>query len=50
MNQYMIDFHIDENPDQRFYLLIPAQRAFIDKLMEKGSILSYSLDESRTRL
>ena len=50
MNQYMIDFQIDENPDERFFSLIPAQRAYINKMMEKGLIISYSLNETRTRL
>jgi muconolactone delta-isomerase len=50
MKQYMISFRINQNPDEYFFNLIPVQRAVINKLMESGKILSYTLDENRTHL
>ncbi len=50
MNQYMVQFTIEENPDPAFFYLIPAQREVINKMMEKGKILSYTLDATRTHL
>lgn len=46
----MIEFSIMKNPDERFFQLIPEQRAKIDKLMSEGKILSYTLDATRTKL
>jgi predicted DNA-binding protein (UPF0251 family) len=50
MNQYMIEFVIVENPDSLFFDLIPEQRAKINQLMSEGKIISYSLNEFRTKL
>ncbi|HTY36080.1 MAG TPA: muconolactone Delta-isomerase family protein [Bacteroidota bacterium] len=50
MAQYMIDIQIPSNPDREFFELIPAQRTHIDRLMEQGIVMSYSLSLDRSRL
>jgi len=50
MAQFMLDITLPENPDAEFYSLIPMQRAHIDTLVERGTIMGYSLSEDRTRL
>jgi hypothetical protein len=47
---YMVEIELPEEPDLEFYRLIPDQRAAINKMMEEGKILSYSLSLDRMRL
>jgi muconolactone delta-isomerase len=50
MAQFIIDIQIPMNPDEEFFALIPLQRAHIDKLLEQGTVMSYSLSLDRSRL
>lgn len=50
MAQFIIDIQIPMNPDEEFFELIPLQRAHIDRLLEQGTVLSYSLSIDRSRL
>ena len=50
MNDYFIDIDLPHHFDQTFMALIPEQRAFINKMMNKGVISSYSLSMDRTKL
>jgi len=50
MNNYMIDIKLPENPPQIFFDLIPSQREMVDKLMEEGLVLNYSLSNDRSKL
>jgi muconolactone delta-isomerase len=50
MAQFNIEIQIPTNPDEEFFELIPLQRAHIDKLLEQGIVLSYSLSLDRSRL
>ncbi len=50
MAQFIVDIQIPMNPDQEFFELIPLQRNHIDKLLEQGVIMSYSLSLDRLRL
>ena len=50
MAQFIIDIQIPMNPDEGFFELIPRQRAHIDKLLEQGTVMSYSLSLDRSRL
>lgn len=50
MAQFMVEFTIPSDPGEAFFELIPEQRTCINRLMEAGKILSYSLDAYRTRL
>lgn len=50
MAQFIIDIQIPLNPDEKFFELIPLQRAHIDKLLDQGTVMSYSLSLDRSRL
>ena len=50
MTQFMIDIQLPSNPDAQFFALIPSQRDHIDKLLEQGVVLGYSLAIDRSRL
>jgi muconolactone delta-isomerase len=50
MNPYMIIIKLPTELTEEFVLLIPKQRAHIDKLMDEGKILQYSLAADRTYL
>jgi muconolactone delta-isomerase len=50
MQNYMITIRISENIDDDFISKIPLHRAMVNKLMNKGVILSYTLNSSRTIL
>lgn len=50
MAQFILDIQIPMNPDEEFFELIPLQRAHIDKLLEQGTVMSYSLSLDRSRL
>jgi len=50
MAQFMIDITLPLDPNAEFFALIPLQRAHVDKLMERGILLAYSLSFDRSRL
>jgi|WetSurMetagenome_2_1015567.scaffolds.fasta_scaffold990382_1 hypothetical protein len=50
MAQFIADIQIPMNPDEEFFALIPLQRSHIDKLLEQGTVMSYSLSLDRSRL
>lgn len=50
MNPYMVIIKLPNELTEEFVLLIPKQRAHIDKLMDEGKILQYSLAADRTYL
>ena len=50
MAQYMIDISLPTEPDEEFFALVPHQRAHIDKLLEQGVVMGYSLSVDRSRL
>ncbi len=50
MQQYMVDITLPEDLTQDFIELIPQQRAFINKMFERGIIISYSLTLDRSKL
>ncbi|MBS1622533.1 MAG: hypothetical protein JSS76_08755 [Bacteroidetes bacterium] len=49
MDQYLVEMSLPEFTEE-FVELIPAQRAYVNECMVKGSILSYSLAEDRSKL
>ena len=46
----MIDIKLPEEMTEEFLSLIPKQRACVDKLMDEGKILQYSLSYNRSQL
>jgi muconolactone delta-isomerase len=50
MAQYMIDIALPADPNAEFFALVPLQRSHIDKLLEQGVIMGYSLSIDRARL
>lgn len=50
MNPYMVIIKLPNELTEDFVLLIPKQRAHIDKLMDEGKILQYSLAADRSYL
>ena len=50
MNTYMIDIKLPAEMTEEFLALIPKQRTCVDKLMDDGKILQYSLSYNRTQL
>jgi len=49
MEQYLVEIFLPEFTEE-FFELVPAQRAYIDNCMSKGSIRSYSLSADRSKL
>lgn len=49
MDQYLVEMSLPAFTEE-FMELIPAQRAFVNECMVKGTILSYSLAEDRSKL
>lgn len=49
MNYFMVNIILPEIDDD-FISLLPQQRAFVARLIEKGLISSYSLADDRSRL
>ena len=45
----MIDITLPLEPNAEFFALIPLQRAHVDKLMERGILLAYTLSFDRSR-
>jgi len=50
MAQHMIDISLPADPDEEFFALVPHQRAHIDKLLEQGVVMGYSLSIDRSKL
>lgn len=50
MAQFMVEVAIPAEPNAEFISLIPAQRAHIEKLLEEGTVMGYSLSLDRSRL
>ena len=50
MAHYMIDISLPIDPNTEFFALIPLQRAHIEKLLEHGVVMGYSLSIDRSRL
>jgi hypothetical protein len=50
MNPYMVIIKLPNELTEEFVLLIPKQRAHIDKLMDEGKVLQYSLAADRSFL
>jgi muconolactone delta-isomerase len=50
MSNFMVDIELPDKIGYDFIQLIPEQRAYIDKLLEKGVIKNYSLSADRSRL
>lgn len=50
MAQFMIDISLPTDPNAEFFALIPRQQSHIEKLLEQGVIMGYSLSLDRTKL
>jgi hypothetical protein len=50
MAQFMIDISLPTEPNMEFVALIPPQRAHIEKLLEQGTVMGYSLSLDRAKL
>lgn len=50
MPQFMIDFVLPRIVTQEFISLIPNQRAEVNRLMEQGKIIGYTLTLTRSKL
>ncbi len=50
MNSYMINVKLPNQLTEDFIKLIPQQRKHIDKLMDEGKVLQYSLSIDRSLL
>ena len=48
--QYIVTIDLPDEMTEEFLSLIPEHRARINKLMQRGIILSYSLNADRTNL
>lgn len=48
--QYMVDFKLPSILSEEFMDLVPFQRMAVNKLFEKGKIVSYSLSLENSRL
>ena len=50
MSYFMIEIELPKRITPEFLELIPHQRKFIDRMMKKGIIISYSLSFDRSKL
>ncbi len=50
MTSYLVEIQLPGNYTEEFEQRIPHQRFMVNKLMEKATILSYSLAADRSRL
>lgn len=50
LKHYMIEVDLPESPPVEYFQLIPEQRDYVVKMMEKGVILSYGLSSDRDKL
>lgn len=49
MSYFMVDISLPEIDDE-FMSLLPAQKRFVEKLIENGMVMSYSLASDRSKL
>jgi hypothetical protein len=49
-NDYMVDISLPSHPPEEFVSLIPAQREYVNRLMEEGMLTSHSLAYDRSQL
>jgi hypothetical protein len=49
MKKYMVQIYLPDFPGDDFFELIPKHREFISILIEKGHIISYSVNAERTK-
>lgn len=50
MSQYMVELALPVSFDEEFIALIPSQRERVSKLMAERKMVSYALDEDRTKI
>ena len=50
MKSYMVDIDLLANLDIDFWKLIPAQKAFVNRMMKSGLISDYSLSIDKQKL
>jgi hypothetical protein len=50
LGDFMANIALPSDPPEEFISLIPAQRTYINQMIRKGVITSYSLSLDRTRL
>lgn len=50
VNYFMVNIILPEEIDDEFISLVPAQKLFVEKLMQMGLITSYSLADDRSKL
>lgn len=50
MTSYLVEINLPSNITEEFEQRIPHQRFMVNKLLEKGTILSYSLSVDRDKL
>ncbi len=48
-SQYMVEMFLPEELDMDFMRMIPAHRAYINELISKGEIISYSISADRSK-
>lgn len=49
-HKYMAEFDIPRNVDQEFFDLIPQQRIVVKDYFDQNILISYSLNQERTKL
>jgi muconolactone delta-isomerase len=49
MSYFMVEILLPEEMDDSFFNLIPRHRAVVNKLIEQGTISSYSINQERSR-
>jgi muconolactone delta-isomerase len=50
MKDYMVDINLPDHFEENFIQLIPQQRAYVYRMMQKGTIRNYSLSADRQKL
>jgi len=50
MAQFMIDISLPTDPDAEFFASVPLQRAHIERLLDQGVVMGYSLSLDRSKL
>lgn len=49
MAHFMVEMFLPEVIDLEFMKMIPAHRAYVDQLISDGKILTYTVNEERTK-
>jgi muconolactone delta-isomerase len=49
MRHFIVEMYIPAVVDQDFFKMIPAHRAYIDELIAEGKILTYAVNEERSK-